>query len=188
MPKFERAERAIADFTASIVAKDYPELHELMTLDHENARQLAIDFIMVHGDEDENGEPVGPPAITHGGYPALALCRIINLRDRAMGRSDVEIQIDAGRWSKMGRHEQEALLAHEIHHILPKHDRFEAVKRDDLGRVELRLRKHDYQFGWFAEIARKYGPDSCEVKQAQLIYNQDGESIFPFMQLADAPH
>lgn len=101
MPKFERAPREINDFAERIIARDYPDLHELMVLDSPTQRAFTIDLVFVHGDEDENGEPLGP-AIRHQGYPCDGLCRIINLRDRAMGRGDVEIQLDHGRWKGMG--------------------------------------------------------------------------------------
>lgn len=41
------------------------------------------------------------------------------------------------------------------------------VKRDDLGRVVIGMRKHDHQFGWFTEIAKRYGSASGEVQQCR---------------------
>lgn len=43
----------------------------------------------------------------------------------------------------------------------------------------LKLRKHDYQFGWFTRIAEIHGRFSQERKQAKAMMDMDGQYYWP---------
>ena len=47
------------------------------------------------------------------------------------------------------------------------------VRRDDIDRPLLRIRKHDHQFGWFDAVARRHGKHSIEVQQAHQLTAMD---------------
>ena len=51
---------------------------------------LKIDLISVTNDDPD------ADALTHGGYPAYAVVRIIDSKGRTMGRGDAEIVISSG--------------------------------------------------------------------------------------------
>lgn len=168
MRTFKKADSAIADLGAEIIEKHHAELEG-----------LVVDYIMAYPSYDDEGEPTGP-AIAHNGYPALGLCRIIGLKDRVMGRGDVEILLDGDRWPDLSKETQLALIDHELTHVELKRDKEERICMDDLNRPLIKMRKHDRQFGWFDSIASRYGSHSFEVKQFVSL-EEAGQIYFGFM-------
>ncbi len=133
--------------------------------------ELKLDILIAKSD---NG-----PAVAVGGYPALACIRILNIKDRLKGNGDAEITIDVDAYEEMSSAQQDALIDHELAHLILCKDDDGFVKLDDVGRPKLKMRKHDYQLGWFREIAMRHGKDSVEVSQARILWNQDGQAFFP---------
>lgn len=131
--------------------------------------KVRIDFIFAYAED-------GNVAIRHNGQQALGLCKRLPLKQRAMGRGDAEITLDAAWWALANKPARRALLDHELHHI-----EVDQAKRDDLGRPVLRLRKHDVQIGWFAIIAERHGDFSIERQQARDIYDRHGQAFWPHM-------
>lgn len=139
---------------------------------------VKFDFVFAHPSVDENGEPTGD-AIKKHGQKALGLCRVINLKDRTMGRGDVEILIDYDWWkNEASEQEQEALLDHELHHAEVKMKDGQP-KRDNLGRPLIKLRKHDVEIGWFDIIALRHGKHSIERTQAKKLADEVGQLYWP---------
>jgi hypothetical protein len=64
----------------------------------------------------------------------------------------------------------QAVIDHELRHLmLAKNKRTGEIQLDDEGRPKLRIRPHDFEFGWFARTAELYGEESYEVSQAREI-------------------
>lgn len=124
--------------------------------------------------ENSNGDP-----LKHGGYPALAYVKITNLRNRIKGFADAEITIDRLVWNGLSQDQRASLIDHELHHLQVKTDKDGNTKTDDADRPKLGLKKHDYQFGWFREIAARHGQNSMECYQANMILKNDGLTFFP---------
>lgn len=130
--------------------------------------KLNIDYVFAYGTRDDDGKLIGD-AIKQHGVKALGLCKVVSLKDRAKGLGDAEILIDHDWWEKAGREEAKAVLHHELYHLKP------TAQTDDLGRPKLKLRKHDWFFGWFDVIAKIHGEASQERKQAKTILDQSGQ-------------
>jgi len=133
---------------------------------------VKIDFVWAYGARNEDGELIGD-AIKHHGVRAFGLCRIIPLKERAKGNGDAEILVDKDWWDSVGEEERHAVVDHELTHLQPKRD------ADDLGRPKLKLRKHDFQFGWFTSVANRHGQHSQEQKQASSILDEAGQFYWP---------
>jgi hypothetical protein len=174
--KFERAPAAVAKAVARLVKKFHPEIE---------AAKLTFDICFCRAETDSNGDPTGP-AIMHHGHAAAGLARITSLKERAMGRADAEISLDADQWGDWTAEQRDALLDHEINHFIPKKDALGAFLYDDLGRPKLTMRQHDYEFGWFTVIAERHGIASLEVQQATQMAKAHGQVLFPFMEPAKA--
>lgn len=164
---YDKAPTEIVDRAQRLIDKHYPQF---------NREELKIDYLIAMADE-------GKPAIMHQGHQALGLCRIVNLKDRAKGNGDVEILIDKAHYDEMSAKKRDGLIHHELHHILLVEDDDDptAIKRDDLNRPKVKMRKHTIDVGWFAEIAEIYGADSVEVSQAQIMWNEHGQAFFPML-------
>lgn len=126
-------------------------------------------------DEDEQKR-----VLTHKGYPAAALIRIVNLRDRVAGQPDAQIVIDQFCWQSLEGKKQTALLDHELFHLERITDKHGANLYDTADRPKLRIRKHDWQFGWFDQIAKRHGEHALEVLEARRLLSQSGQLYFDF--------
>ena len=137
-------------------------------------RKVRIDFLFAFGDRDETTGGLVGPALKHQGVQATGLCRKVNIKDRAKGMGDAEITVDGDWWNETATPEQqEALLDHELHHIAV------SDKNDDLGRPVIKLRKHDFQFGWFTIVAQRNGQHAQERIQAKAMMEVAGQFYWP---------
>lgn len=171
MPTYEEAEEGVHRMASEILTT-YESHSPLVKCG------VTVDFVFAHPSVDENGEPTGD-AIKKNGRKALGLCRVINLKDRTMGRGDVEILIDADWWNnEASEQEQKALLDHELHHAEVKMKDGQP-KRDNLGRPLIKLRKHDVEVGWFDIIALRHGKHSQERIQAKKLTDDVGQLYWP---------
>lgn len=139
---------------------------------------VTVDLISIANDD-------GEPCLTHQGYPAAAVVRIVDSKGRTMGRGDAEIVIDEAYYIGLTDAEKDALLDHELYHIelkmrTNKETGEEMLALDENGRPKLKLRKHDVQAGWFSEIAKRHGAASLERKQALSIYLAGQQTYFAF--------
>lgn len=125
----------------------------------------------------------GVPCLKHQGYPAAAVCRIVPGRDRAAGLPDAQIIIDVEVWKSYDAKRKAGLIDHELYHIEPV-VKDGQQKYDAQDRPKLKIRKHDYQFGWFDEIAKRHGEASLEVSQAKLLVEMSGQLYFDFAKAA----
>jgi hypothetical protein len=164
MKVYEKAEPHVYARAEMLIEQFHPHLQKA---------ELTLDILMA---TNENGD-----AVTHGGYPALAVVRIVNLKDRVKGMADAEITIDAKAYQNMTDQQRNALLDHELTHLQVVYDDHHIMKTDDIGRPRLKLKKHDYQFGWFREIAERHGKHSPEVYQAKILWEADGQAFFPML-------
>ncbi len=164
---YDQAPQETHDRVKAILLKYHPELVAI---------KITIDLLMVSTDSETAS------ALTHGGYPALAVVRATSSKERAMGRGDAEIVIDRDKYEAMDPKERDALLDHECYHLVPKIDKkTNAPKRDEHQRPCFKMRKHDRDFGWFDIIAQRHGESSAEVKQAHWIRDEAGQAYFGFI-------
>lgn len=150
MKTYEKAPDEVHDRVAALIARFYPEFKTV---------RLKLDLIMASTDAEDGH------AVALNGYPCQAVVKIIGLKERTMGRGDAEIVIDAENYDSLTDAEKDALLDHELYHLDPQRNKSGKWKTDDQGRIVLKMRKHDRQFGWFDAIARRHGKASAEVIQ-----------------------
>jgi len=141
------------------------------------ASGAVIDFVFAFAETDDEGNVKGP-ALSKNGVRAFGIARKLPLKDRAMGRGDAEISLDADWWDEADESQRRALLDHELHHLCPKIDK-RGMVRDDLGHPIIVLRKHDFEFGWFNVIAERHKQASIEVRQAKMIMDNCGQFYWP---------
>lgn len=131
------------------------------------------------------------PVLKHQGYAAGAVVRITVLKDRALGVADAQIVVDRAGWLALSARQRNALIDHELTHLEVKTDEEEGAEDavpvyDALGRPRLVMRKHDHQFGWFDEVAKRHGQASPEVRQARVLMESSGQLYFDFEPQAQA--
>lgn len=159
MTVYEKADEKVLSVVEELVNKYYPELKDA---------GVTID-VLIATNEKSN-------AVTLGGYKCAAVVRVTKLKDRVKGIADAEIVIDGEAYDGMTPNRKRALIDHELHHLeIQYDDKTGEIKRDDQHRPKLKLKKHDYHFGWFTIIAERYGLDSIEVQQAHHIKINNGK-------------
>jgi Putative phage metallopeptidase len=170
MKTYQKCPSAVLELAEAVLKKHLPDLH-----------QAGLTYDLLFVDADGDGHP-----LMHGGYPAQAVVRRISLKDRAAGRADAEIVIDRVNYEALSARQREALLYHEFYHLELKFEgKTKIVQRDDLGHPLFKMRKHDWQFGWFDSAARIFGEDSFEVRQARLLLQEASQLYFEFAKTAE---
>jgi hypothetical protein len=162
---YDQAPDEVRDRVMTLMKRFHPDLLKV---------KLRVDLLMASNDTE------GAHAVTHGGYPALAMVRIVGAKERAKDVGDAEITIDRDAYEAMDGAARDALLDHELYHLALVLDKNDQPKRDGHGRPKLKMRKHDRQFGWFDEIARRHREHSHEVKQATEMFEEAAQLYFGF--------
>ena len=162
MTTYDTAPQEVLDLIKSTMEQYHDELH--------NAG-VTVDAMFAY---DANGEH----PVKHGGYPALAYIKITSLKNRIKGMADAEITIDGDAYNAMNELQRIALIDHELHHLIIARDKEDHIKFDDAERPKLKIRKHDYQMGWFRDIALRHKENSPEVYQAQMLWQADATTFF----------
>lgn len=122
------------------------------------------------------------PVLTHHGYPAAAMIRIVGTRDRAAGMADAQMVIDKCVFESLDTKKQTAVIDHELFHLERVLDKHGTNLFDALDRPRLRIRKHDWHLGWFDQIAKRNREHSLEVMQARRLVHASGQLYFNFEQ------
>jgi len=159
MTTYARAQDSTCEILADVMDEFHPHLRDA---------GLVIDLLLAHAATDVNGDTNGPALRLHG-YACYATIRIIGLKDRVAGRGDAELLLDGDRCDTWSDEQLRAIFDHELTHLELQVSDQGNVKRDDIERPLLRVRKHDHQFGWFDCVARRHGQHSIEVQQAQQL-------------------
>lgn len=152
-------------------------IEKIRSAHHRELEDVSISALFAF-DAEESSKAV----LAHQGYPAAAICRITPLRDRALGVADAQIVVERSSWISLSQRQRDALIDHELTHITRKVDEEndDEPLSDVLGRPKLVMRKHDHQFGWFDEVAKRHGQASPEVRQARKILEATGQLYFDF--------
>ncbi len=170
---YRRCDQTVSDLASELLCRY--ESHKPLV-----EARVRIDLVFALPDLDDNGTPLNA-ALKKNGVKALGICRKLGLKDRALGRGDAEIAIDHYWWTQTASEEmRRALLDHELHHIAVVMQKDSGRPRlEEDGRPKLRLRKHDFEFGWFNIIAARHGEHSQERIRARQIVEIAGQLYFP---------
>ncbi len=156
----------IRDQANSIIAKYHPDLLKF---------DVTIAYTFANSSTDA-------PALSHGGHPAAALCRINNEQARMEGLTDCSISICESTWDDLDDDERNALLDHELHHISVVFDKEGGVKMDGCGRPKIKLRKHDIVVGGFHVIVKRHGIAALEAQHVRDAARKFKQAEFTFME------
>jgi hypothetical protein len=159
---YEVADQSVSDFTMRVMQRYHGGLFALDT---------TVDILMASPPRDGNSDPTGPALKLHG-QRAYAIIRQTRPDERALGHADLHLKIDKEAWEEMDEDERTALIDHELSHITPKL-KDGAVKRDVYERPLFCIVPHNYEVGWFFQVARRHGRKSIECRQLQDLINSD---------------
>lgn len=152
---------------------------------HQRLRDVHVTYDILLAYADPDAKKPAPP-VSFGGYPAAATVRINGLKQRAQGLADVLLTIDGDGWGCLTSEEKRALLDHELTHLAIATKGLE-VAYDDLGRVRLKCRKHDWQIGGFDEIVSRHREHALELQACRGAVRCAAvrQALLPFMSEGD---
>lgn len=129
------------------------------------------------------------PAIKVRGSEAAGCIRITKLAERTLGLGDAIMILDGERMNLWTSKRLQAVIDHELRHlVLAKSKKTGEIQRDDEGRPKLRIRPHDFEFGWFSRTAELYGEESYEVSQArEIVAAQFVQNFLPGFEIDPDP-
>lgn len=137
---------------------------------------VKVDLISVADDDPDVEHP-----LKLRGMPAYAICKIVDIKGRTMGRGDAEIVIDEGRYLTMPDATKDAVLDHELEHLEVELSKKGKIKLDCARRPKLKMRLHDVEYGWFESVAKRHGIASIECKQATKLFLFHEQTFFGFI-------
>ena len=98
MKCYDRCPQSVHDRVAALVGKYHDDLR---------IAEVTFDLLFVARSDDDDGTK---PVLTLHGVPALAIARIVPVKERAKGCADAEILIDRERFIDCPPEQQDALL------------------------------------------------------------------------------
>ena len=124
-------------------------------------------------------DPDGPALKLHG-YACAAVIKKISYKQRVAGRADAEITLDKDHWDDCTEPQKEALVDHELTHLVLVLDQNNRPKLDGADRPRFKMRLHDWELGGFGEVARRHGKAAPEVICARGFKQEFGQLCFDF--------
>lgn len=134
---------------------------------------VTIGLLSAHAPVDDDGDPKGPALKLHG-VQCAATVRIVSHKDRVAGLPDAIVTIDGDRWEEFGALKQEAIIDHELAHLLPTGD------TDDCGRPKLKMRPHDVDLGGFHDIVERHKENAPEAEIFLAAQREWTQKLLPF--------
>src|SRR5438067_1054915 len=125
---YQQCPRTVDDIVSRIIAEHHKDLEEAA---------VTVGCLFAHADLNKDGEPMQPAVKLHG-WPCAAVVRITPYKKRVQGITDAEITIDGSWWEKATSEEIDALLDHELYHLIVKRDEKGVIQEDPHGRPKLK--------------------------------------------------
>lgn len=171
---YEKCGSDVEEIVARVAEKWHPELIE------HGVRIGCLYAFNASEDNDNDGDASDEHALKLNGYPAAAIVRKTNLRERASGLPDAQIVIDQKTWEDLTDEQHDALIDHELTHLELSRGDDGRVKTDDRGRPKIKMRLHDFEIGGFREVASRHHEDALEVRALRNLAATDGQLLFGF--------
>jgi Putative phage metallopeptidase len=185
MPKtYEDPPKELTDLIAEARRRFHPVLERC---------EVTIAALLEADIDKDTGEVMH--SLKANGYPAAAMVKATNLKERSLGLADALMLVDRRWWEDHPNVEERlALVDHELTHLQVCADPGGIVwwnanerevagkpKADDRGRPKLKLQHHDFQIGGFIDVARRHKQRAVEVQQVEMLQNDLGQWAWDFI-------
>lgn len=157
--KYTKADSVTYEILSELISEKHQDLH---------TAGVSIDMLFAYAPENDAGERTSTALKLHG-YACNAITRIVNLRNRVMGRGDAEIELDGDIWPELTDRQRLAILDHELSHLVVSRNVQGEMILDSHSRPKLKMVLHDYHIGGFSEVAKRWGIDSSEISQIRAV-------------------
>ena len=177
MATYGVAGQKVREICDQVIERFHPDLAE---------SKARIGLLQAYPSVDRNGDSPRPAMVTKG-CRILARIKINSEEARCAGSPDATLTIDAAYWKELdeaddpeeGRRKQEALLDHELYHLINRKKDGEFVL-DDQRRPKLASRPHDWEVTGFRVVAERHRQFAPEVIIARQFHDDFGNLLFSF--------
>ena len=146
--------------------------------DIEKAR-VTFDLIFARAERDKDNLPKGTPLKEHG-VACASIIKKTNVINRVCGLRDILLLLDGDAWADFGIAEKNALLDHNLYHIMLEKAEDGTFSHDNAGRPLTELRNHDFDVGGFQEVIGRRGRAALEAQYLSEAANYHGQLTFKF--------
>lgn len=178
MPTYDRANADARNLVAERIASGhYPDLVE---------SEATVSAWFAYAKADE-------PAVKVNGQPSGATIKPNSAKDRLEGKADASLTIDGEAWKTWDDGRRAAEIDHQLERLavsrskVSKSSPVAYILTDDAGRPKLKLRKHDYQIGYFVAIADRHGAAAPEVRAVREFLAEVGPQVLGDDEAEPAP-
>lgn len=152
MPKVHRkADPEVVDRVNAMLLKYHPKLVEL---------KIRVGVIMTRAGRRADGSLEGPSVVKNG-VACAAVTRLTSLKERVFVDYDAIIEIDEDMWDFLNPAQKDALVDHELQHIIEVYKDGFPDTYDD-GRPKLKLLLDDWALTGFHIIVERHGEAALE--------------------------
>ncbi len=133
---------------------------------------VRVGVLMVYAHKDpKTGEKKGNAIEGLGGQAGAACIKVVPLKDRLTKGYDAEMMIDGDAWPSLSESSQEAILDHELTHLVPEY------KTDDLRRPILKIRDEDFAVWGFISVVERHGKAAMEYQGLKHLLDEHGKQL-----------
>ncbi len=138
---------------------------------HKDLDEFEVTLAVIKAERklNKDGEDTEGPVLALHGYECAATIKITPLNQRVLKVPDAILTINWEQWESLTKAEKEALLDHELTHLVISRDAENTPRYDDLGRPLLRMRKHDWHLGGFLEVVERHGIQSLDASSVHAV-------------------
>ncbi len=138
---------------------------------HKDLDEFDVTLAVIKAERklNKDGEATEGPVLALHGYECAATIKITPLNQRVLKVPDAILTINWEQWDALTKGEKEALLDHELTHLVISRDAENTPRYDDLGRPLLRMRKHDWHLGGFLEVVERHGIQSLDASSVHAV-------------------
>lgn len=162
-----------------------PQIHEqareIMRKHHMMLEAASPTFLVLFVDAGVDALGIPKPAIKQNGYPCAGMVKLTGTADRACGKPDFVIHLDAPQWQRLDEEGRTSLLDHEITHVEPDLTEEGEYQNHEDNRPKLKMRRHDHEIGIFHDVIARHGAAAVDSLQVMAVYKSDaGQQVFAF--------
>ena len=154
---YEMASQEDVKLMNEIIDKHYKELRDY---------DIQIGLFYLYPKLDKDGNSKGP-SIKSQGVACAANIRIVSDLNRLTDNTDVKIVLAQEIWSKISKEEKEAILDHELYHLViakdPKTDEPLTISETS-DKVKLKMKVHNIVLWGFSDIIERHKMNSQELQ------------------------
>ena len=143
--------------------------------------EVHVAVLMTYPPVGDDGKPTGP-AIEIKGHACAGRIGLCNEKNRRLHGYDAIMELAADRWEEKSDRENEAVVDHELEHLVLVVKEGTLQKHVD-GHPRIKLQPDDWMLTGFVAVAERHPANACEVQAlCGAVGVLGGQANFPWFE------